>query len=65
MVNSVGVISKQVTHGDDLVVLPRKEYERMTRYVRELKDALLKISRGEKELRLGKTRKVFSLRELL
>ncbi|MBI2069853.1 MAG: hypothetical protein HYT79_04550 [Elusimicrobia bacterium] len=62
---NIGVISSHVTHGDDLVVLSRKEYERLQNHLRELQDVLRKIRRGEKELRAGKTKTIASLKELL
>ncbi|MFC1521025.1 hypothetical protein ACFL6Y_01315 [Elusimicrobiota bacterium] len=65
MQNNISVISRNITHGEDLVVLSRKEYDRIQAHLKELKDVLRKIARGEKELRSGKTRKVSSLKELL
>lgn len=65
MSGNVSVIPKNITHGDDLVVLNRKEYERTQAHLQELEDALRKIRRGEKELRMGKTKAVVSLKELL
>jgi len=61
---SVTTIPRGLTHGEELVVIPRKEYERLRKHLNELKDALSKIQRGEKELRGGKTRVVKSLAEL-
>ncbi len=57
-------IPKAMTQGTDLVVLSRKEYERLQHHVSELEDALTKIRRGEKEYRKGKTRVIKSLSTL-
>jgi hypothetical protein len=57
-------IPKTVTGGSDLVVLPRREYERLRASLAEVQDALGKIRRGEHEYRAGKTRRVKSLAEL-
>lgn len=57
-------IPKGLTHGEDLVVIRKSEYETLRRQFKELKDALEKIRRGEKELRNGKTKKVNSLEGL-
>jgi len=57
-------IPKGLTHGEDLVVIRKSEYEALRRQFKELKDVLDKIRRGEKELRNGKTKKVDSLSEI-
>ena len=57
-------IPRGLTHGEDLVVIRKSEYEALHRQVDEFKDALGKIKRGEKELRNGKTKVVRSLAEL-
>ena len=57
-------ISKQVTHGVELIVIPRHEYESMQKHLTEVKDALAKIRKGEKEFKRGQTRTVRSLSEL-
>ena len=62
---SIGVISSGITHGEELVVISRKEYEKLTTHLRELQAALKKIAKGEHEFRLGKTVKISSLKELL
>lgn len=49
-------IPKNLTRGDELIVVRRKEYEQLQKHLKEIQDALAKISRGEKELREGKTR---------
>ena len=57
-------IPKQFTHGVELVVIPRREYESMQKHLVEVKDALAKIRKGEKEFKNGQTRTVRSLSEL-
>ena len=57
-------ISKKFTHGVELVVIPRHEYESMQKHLAEVKDALTKIRKGEKEFKNGQTRTVRSLSEL-
>lgn len=57
-------IPKRMTHGDELIVVGRKEYEQLRREFTELKDAFGKIRQGEMELKLGKTRVIASLSEL-
>ncbi len=58
-------IPRNLTHGDELVVLPRKEYEKLQKRLEEARDALAKIAHGEKELKNGKTKVTFkSLAEL-
>lgn len=57
-------IPRGLTHGDDLVVMRRADYEALQRQIEEFRDAIGKIRRGEKELRNGKTKVVRSLAEL-
>lgn len=57
-------IPRGLTHGDDLVVMRRVDYEALQRQIEEFTDAIGKIRRGEKELRKGKTKIVRSLAEL-
>lgn len=57
-------ISKKVTHGDELIVISRREFDKLRQRLTEVKDALAKIRRGEKELHIGKTKVVRSLSEL-
>jgi len=61
---TTSTIPKNITHGDELVVVRRKEYEDLRRQFLELRDALAKIRLGESELKNGKTRIVKSLSEL-
>lgn len=49
-------IPKSITHGEELIVVRRSEYERLQKRLVEVKDALTKIKLGEKELKEGKTR---------
>lgn len=57
-------IPKKLTRGDELIVVRRKEYEGLRKHLAQVKDALDKIRRGEKELRDGRTRQIKSLSEL-
>ena len=57
-------IPKKMTNGEELVVIPRREYEDLKKHLSEVQDALSKIRQGEKELRTGKTRIVKSLAEI-
>lgn len=61
---SIFTIPKRITHGEELIVVRRQEYERMQKHLAEVKDALAKIRQGDKELREGKTRVIKSLAEL-
>ncbi len=47
-------IPKNITHGDELVVVRRKEYENLRKQFLEIKDALAKIRIGENELKKGR-----------
>ena len=58
------IIPKRLTHGEEIVILRREEYERIKKTLLETQDVLSKIARGEKELREGKTRTLKSLEEL-
>ncbi|MBM2835291.1 MAG: hypothetical protein HW406_2452 [Candidatus Brocadiaceae bacterium] len=57
-------IPKCITDGEELIVIRRQEYEQMVKHLAEVKDALVKIKKGERELREGRTRVVKSLNEL-
>jgi len=57
-------IPKRLTHGEELIVVRRKEFEQLQKRLVEVKDAMAKIRRGEKELRGRKTRVIKSLSEL-
>ncbi len=53
-----------LTHGDDLVVIRKADYDALNRKIEEFKDVIKKIQRGEKEFKNGKTKIVNSLTEL-
>lgn len=57
-------IPKKITRGDELIVIRRQEYEQLQKHLAEVKDALVKIRKGEKELKEGKTRMIKSLSDL-
>ena len=57
-------IPKSVTHGDELIIVRRKEYEGMHKHLKEIEIVLTKITRGEKELREGKIKPINSLSDL-
>ncbi len=57
-------ISKNLTHGEELIVMRKSEFEAMRRNFRELTDAFNKIKRGDQELKNGKTKIVHSLAEI-
>lgn len=57
-------IPKSVTGGEELIVLPKREYEQLKKHLLEIQDALSKIQQGEKELKEGKTKIIKSLSEL-
>jgi len=57
-------IPKNWTHGEDLVVIRKSEFDALRRRFKELTDAINKIKRGEKELKNGKTKIVHSLAEI-
>lgn len=62
--NTEITIPKRFTHGEELVVVRRIEYERLQHHLAEVEDALAKISRGEHEYRTGRTRVIHSLADL-
>ncbi len=57
-------IPKHLTHGDELIIIRRKEYEKLQKHLAEVRDALQKIRRGEKELLSGKIKPLHSLSDL-
>ncbi len=57
-------IPKRITRGEDLIVVRRQEYEQLQKHLAEVKDALVKIRQGEKELKEGKTKVIKSLADL-
>jgi len=58
-------IPKSITHGEELIVVRRSEYERLIQHKEEVRHALRVIAEGEKEYREGKTIKASSLKEAL
>lgn len=58
-------IPKRITHGDELVLLSKDEYERLVCHKEELAHALRVIAEGEKAHREGRTVKASSLKEAL
>jgi len=58
-------IPKTITHGEELVVLARTEYERLIRHREEVAHALRVIAQGEKDYREGKTIRAQTLKEAL
>ena len=59
------VIPKALTHGMELVVMTREEYEREVRRSKEIAHALQRIAEGERAHREGRTLKASSLEEAL
>ncbi|KKU03576.1 MAG: hypothetical protein UX06_C0040G0001 [Candidatus Giovannonibacteria bacterium GW2011_GWA2_45_21] len=57
-------IPKKITKGDELIVVRRHEYERLRKHLDEVRDALMKIRKGEFELKRGRARIIKSLSEL-
>ena len=57
-------IPRRLTHGDDLVVIRKADYDALERQIEEFKEAIGKIKRGDRELKNGKTKVVNSLAEL-
>ena len=57
-------IPKDLTQGEDLIVLRKSEFDDLRRRFKELTDAFSKIKRGEKEFKDGKTKIISSLAEI-
>ncbi|MBI4689964.1 MAG: hypothetical protein HY754_06820 [Nitrospirae bacterium] len=64
MLGTTLTIPKRITRGEELIVVRRQEYERLKKHLAEVKDALVKIRQGEKELKEGKTKVIKSLADL-
>ena len=62
---SIVSIPRRMTHGKELVVLTREEYERIVRRTRDITEALQIIAEGEQAYREGRTLKASSLEEAL
>ncbi|MBI3302406.1 MAG: hypothetical protein HYZ72_10080, partial [Deltaproteobacteria bacterium] len=58
---SIVSIPRAITHGRELVVLTRKEYERAVGRTQEVVEALHMIAEGERAYREGRTLKASSL----
>lgn len=58
-------IPKRITHGEELVLLRKDEYERLIHHKEEIVHALSVIAEGEKAYREGRTIKASSLKEAL
>ena len=48
-------IPKKLGRGGDLVVVRRKDFEAFKKWQNEIGDALVKVKRGRREYRQGKT----------
>lgn len=59
------IIPKRITHGEELVLLRKDEYERLIHHKEEIAYALRVIAEGEKAYREGRTIKAASLKEAL
>ena len=57
-------IPRRLTHGDDLVVIRKSDYDALKQQIGEFKETVGKIKRGEKEFQNGKTKIVRSLADL-
>ena len=57
-------IPKHFAHGDELIIIRRKEFEQMQKHLSEVRDALKKIRQGEKEYLEGKIKPIRSLADL-
>ena len=55
MKNSIATIPKQVSGGEELVVLPRRSFDVFQKWQQEIEDALGKVRRGRQEYRARKT----------
>ena len=62
---SIVSIPRRMTHGKELIVLTREEYERIVRRTRDMTKALQIIAEGEQAYREGRTLKASSLEEAL
>lgn len=58
-------IPKRITHGEELVLLRKDEYERLIRLNEGIAHALKVIAEGEMAYREGRTIKASSLKEAL
>lgn len=58
-------IPKRITHGEELVLLRKDEYERLIHHKEEILHTLKVIAEGEKAYREGRTIKASSVKEAL
>jgi len=58
-------IPRNFTHGEELILVRRKDYEGLNKKLSEIKHALKVISAGEREYRQGKIKPIKSLAELM
>ena len=61
---SIVNISKSLTHGEELIIIRKSDFDALRRRFKELTDAFHKIKKGESELKNGKTRRIHSLAEI-
>ncbi len=62
---TIQITMPSVARKRDFVAVERSEWEHLQQYTTELEHALSVIASGELALRNGKTRVVYSLRELM
>jgi hypothetical protein len=55
MASRIATISKNVSGGEELIVVKRRDFVAFERWQRELNDALAKVKRGRSEYRTRKT----------
>ena len=55
MNSRVATISKEVSGGEELVVITRKDFELFQKWQEEINEALAKVTRGREEYRKKKT----------
>ncbi|MEK7212386.1 MAG: hypothetical protein AAB686_01790 [Patescibacteria group bacterium] len=54
MANQIATISKEVSGGEELVVVKRSDFELFRKWQNEVQNALAKVRRGRTEYRNGK-----------
>jgi len=64
MATQIATIPKQISRGEELVVLKRSDFEAYRKWQEEVNDALSKVKRGKEEYKKGKTFSVSSPRFL-
>ncbi|MCH8317623.1 MAG: hypothetical protein IIA88_03890 [Bacteroidetes bacterium] len=57
-------IPKNITNGEELLVIRKQEYDYLLKHLTEIQDAFMKISKGDHEFKKGNTIVVKSLKEL-